>query len=73
MVLGRSLTRVDDLFAPPGTTWQPVSPALARPRHAVLLVSGVGFVVVVLVATLVFSLPWELWLPVVAVVAGLCG
>ena len=38
----RSLTGVNELFAPPGTDWQPVSPALARLRHAVLLVSGVG-------------------------------
>jgi membrane protein YdbS with pleckstrin-like domain len=62
---------VNELFAPPGTDWQPVSPALARLRHAVLLVSGVVVVVILLVATLLFSLPWEVWLPVVVVVGGL--
>ena len=29
---------MDDLFAPPGAGWQPVSPALARLRHTLLLV-----------------------------------
>lgn len=62
---------MNELFAPPGTDWQPVSPALARLRHAVLLVSGVVVVIVVVVATLLFSLPWQLWLSVVVVVVGL--
>jgi membrane protein YdbS with pleckstrin-like domain len=52
---------VDDLFAPPGTAWQPVSPALARMRRAVL--AGVtGLVVVVLLVLLLLDvLPG--WLP----------
>ncbi len=61
---------MNELFAPPGTDWQPVSPALARLRRALVLVAGVGLLVVLVVATLLFSLPWGLWLPVVAVLLG---
>jgi membrane protein YdbS with pleckstrin-like domain len=63
---------VNDLFAPPGNDWQPVSPALARLRR-LLLVGGGGLVLVaVVVATLLLSLPAWLWGPVtVAVVASL--
>jgi uncharacterized protein len=61
---------VNELFAPPGTDWQPVSPALARLRRALELVAGVGLLVVLVVATLLFSLPWGLWLPVVVVLLG---
>jgi uncharacterized protein len=61
---------VNELFAPPGTDWQPVSPALARLRRALVLVAGVGLLVVLVVATLLFSLPWGLWLPVVVVLLG---
>jgi uncharacterized protein len=66
---------VNELFAPPGTDWQPVSPALARLRRALVLVAGVGLLVVLVVATLLFSLPWGLWLPVVVVLLGVvvCG
>ena len=62
---------MNELFAPPGTDWQPVSPALARLRHTVLLVAGVGLLVVSVVASLMFSLTWVLWLPVLLVVLAL--
>jgi membrane protein YdbS with pleckstrin-like domain len=58
---------VDDLFAPPGNDWRPVSPALARLRRWVLGVSGVLALVLVVVATLVWSLPVLVWLPLVVV------
>ena len=35
-ILARTLGGVDDLFAPPGTAWQRVSPALARMRRTLL-------------------------------------
>ena len=35
----RTLGLVDDLFAPPDTAWQPVSPALARMRRTLLAVA----------------------------------
>jgi membrane protein YdbS with pleckstrin-like domain len=50
---------VDDLFAPPGNAWQPVSPALARMRRVV-----VAFVAILLLAVLAL-LAWLLSLPVV--------
>jgi membrane protein YdbS with pleckstrin-like domain len=68
---GRSLTGVNDLFAPPGTDWQPVSPVLARLRHLVLLATGGILVVLLVAATLLFSLPWVLWLPLLVAIAGL--
>ncbi|MGH3364277.1 MAG: PH domain-containing protein [Nocardioidaceae bacterium] len=45
---------MDDLFAPPGNVWRPVSPQLRRLRHLVLT----GFTAVVLVALAVAS--WAL-------------
>jgi membrane protein YdbS with pleckstrin-like domain len=59
---------VDDVFAPPGHEWQPVSPALATLRRTLLLVVGGGLAVVVVVAAAVLSLPGGLWVPVLAVV-----
>lgn len=61
---------MDDLFAPPGNTWQPVSPQLRRLRRVVLA----GWAGVVLVALLVlawlFLLPLGVTVPAaVAVVA----
>jgi membrane protein YdbS with pleckstrin-like domain len=64
---------VNELFAPPGTDWRPVSPALARLRHTLLLVVGGVLGVVLVAAILLLTLPWWLWLPVLAVVAGLLG
>jgi len=63
--------RVDDLFAPPGNDWRPVSPALARLRRWVLGVSGAVTLVLVVVATLVWSLPVLVWLPLVVVLLAL--
>ena len=63
--------RVDDLFAPPGNDWRPVSPALARLRRWVLGVSGAVALVLVVVATLVWSLPVLVWLPLVVVLLAL--
>jgi membrane protein YdbS with pleckstrin-like domain len=62
---------VDDLFAPPGNDWRPVSPALARLRRSVLVASGVVGLVLVVVATLLWSLPVLVWLPVVVVLLAL--
>jgi membrane protein YdbS with pleckstrin-like domain len=62
---------VDELFAPPGTDWQPVSPALARLRHALLVAVAALVVVALVVATLLFSLPWGLWVPLLVAVAVL--
>jgi membrane protein YdbS with pleckstrin-like domain len=60
---------VDDLFAPPGTAWQRVSPALARMRRTV-----VGVVtLVVLVAVVVLGLVLDVagWLVALALVVVL--
>ena len=65
--------RVDDLFAPPGNDWRPVSPALAVLRRSVLGVSGALALVLGVVATLVWSLPVLVWLPVVVVLLALVG
>jgi uncharacterized protein len=63
----------DDLFAPPDAAWQRVSPALARMRRTLLAVAVGVVLVVALVVTVVFSLPW-LWFGILAVVvAALAG
>lgn len=61
---------MNDLFAPPGTEWQPVSPALARLRHIVLMAVGGVLLIVLVVATMLLSLPWEVWLPVLVATVG---
>ena len=63
--------RVDDLFAPPGNDWRPVSPALARLRRWVLGVSGAVGLGLVVAAGLVWSLPVLVWLPLVVVLLAL--
>ncbi|MGN6575378.1 MAG: PH domain-containing protein [Nocardioides sp.] len=60
---------MDDLFAPPGTAWQRVSPALARMRRTVLGAMTVAALGVVLVGGLLLDLP--LWLVVLALVGVL--
>jgi membrane protein YdbS with pleckstrin-like domain len=60
---------VDDLFAPPGTAWQRVSPALARMRRAVLGVVTLVVLVAVVVLGLVLDLPG--WLVALALVVVL--
>jgi membrane protein YdbS with pleckstrin-like domain len=65
---------VDELFAPPGPAWQPVSPALARMRHTVLAVVAGLLLVAALVAGLLAPVP--LWIPVAVallVVVGAAG
>jgi membrane protein YdbS with pleckstrin-like domain len=62
---------VDDLFAPPGARWQPVSPALARLRHLVVATVAVLLLVVLAVLTLVLGPP--AWVPALALVAVLAG
>lgn len=62
---------MDQLFAPPGSDWQPVSIALARVRRLLLLaVSGLVVVAAVVVA-LLFSLPAWTWVVPLLVVAAL--
>jgi membrane protein YdbS with pleckstrin-like domain len=66
---------VNELFAPPGNHWQPVSPALARLRRTVLLAVAVVVVVLLAVGGQMFSLPTWAWtagvaLTVVATAAG---
>jgi membrane protein YdbS with pleckstrin-like domain len=67
----RSLGTVNELFAPPGTHWRPVSPVLARLRRTVLVASAAVVLVVVGGLALVVAVP--AWLPVVAVVAMALG
>jgi uncharacterized protein len=62
---------VDELFAPPGSDWHPVSLALARVRRIwVLGVCSLGLVAFVVIAVL-FSLPAWTWVVALLVVAGL--
>jgi uncharacterized protein len=56
---------VIDVFAPPGSDWQPVSPALATLRRTVLLVTGGVVVGAVAALTVLLSLPT--WVPVAVV------
>ncbi len=62
---------MDDLFAPPGNDWRPVSPALARLRRWVLGVSGAVVLGLVAAAALVWSLPVLVWLPLLVVLLAL--
>jgi membrane protein YdbS with pleckstrin-like domain len=66
---------VDDLFAPPGTAWQRVSPALARMRRTVLGVVTLAVLVAVVVLGLVLDVPgWLVGLALVVVLlAGVGG
>jgi hypothetical protein len=64
---------VDDLFAPPGNAWQPVSPQLGRMRRIVLAaLVGATLVALLVVALLIWTSAWLL-LPVVLLVAALVG
>ena len=62
---------MNDLFAPPGSDWQPVSPALARLRRTVLLVTGGVVLGVVVALTLLLSLPVGVWMLAVLLVLAL--
>lgn len=64
---------MDDLFAPPGTTWQPVSPSLARMRRLVLALTGLVLLVGLVVLALLVRLPPVVWIPVLVVLLALLG
>jgi uncharacterized protein len=64
---------VNDLFAPPGNAWQPVSPQLGRMRRTVLLVLvGLALVTLAVLALLV-DLPSWLVITLPVVLLGLAG
>jgi uncharacterized protein len=67
----RSLGIVNQLFAPPGSDWRPVSPALARVRRLVLAGVTVGALVILVGLALLLGLPG--WVPVPVVVVAGCG
>lgn len=58
---------MDDLFAPPGNTWRPVSPQLRRMRRTILTVATAVVLVGLGVLATVFELPvgWAVALAVV--------
>jgi membrane protein YdbS with pleckstrin-like domain len=62
---------MDDLFAPPGNTWRPVSPQLRRMRRTVLTAAVVLVLAGLAVVAVVFELP--LALTVAAAVVLLAG
>ncbi|HET6560645.1 MAG TPA: PH domain-containing protein [Marmoricola sp.] len=64
---------MDDLFAPPGSPWQRVSPRLAVVRRWLLLVAALLGVVVAVALHLLLDGPWWLLTAVLAVGAVLLG
>ena len=62
---------MDDLFAPPDTAWQRISPALARMRRTVLVVATAVMLLVVVAAKLLLDLPLLWILPPLVLVAAL--
>ena len=57
---------MDDLFAPPGNTWRPVSPQLRRMRRTVLTVAAaVGLALLAFLTTVLLSMTWAVALAVV--------
>ena len=64
---------MDDLFAPPGNDWQPVSPALARMRRVLVAVVAAPMLVALAVTAWLLSLPVALWLPLGVVVVALAA
>jgi membrane protein YdbS with pleckstrin-like domain len=70
----RSLEAVDELFAPPGAHWRPVSPALARVRRLLLCLTAGVAVLALVVLELLLPLAWWDWLFVPLVLAlGVAG
>lgn len=61
---------MDDLFAPPGAAWQPVSPALARLRHTLLLVVSAVLLAGLGVAWWLLALPAGVVAPLALVLLG---
>ena len=64
---------MDDLFAPPGNAWQPVSPALARMRRVLVAVVAAPALVALAVSAWLLSLPLAAWLPLAVVVVALAA
>ena len=64
---------MDDLVAPPGNAWQPVSPALARMRRVVVAFVAILLLAVLALLTWLLSLPVVVWLPVGVVVVALAA
>jgi uncharacterized protein len=62
---------VNELFAPPGNDWQPVSPALARLRRTVLVVMAAVVLGAVVLTSVLLSLPIVLWSAVSALLVVL--
>jgi len=69
----RTLGLVDDLFAPPDTAWQRVSPALARMRRTLLVVATVLVLLLAVAARLLLQPPWIFLVPPVALVLALAA
>jgi len=64
---------MNDVFAPPGNAWQPVSPQLGRMRR-IVLAGWVGIALVaVIVVSLLFDLPVWFTLALPAVLLGVFG
>ena len=66
-----SLGTVNELFAPPGSAWRAVSPALVGLRRAVLAAVTAILLVVLVVLTVVLDLP--VWLLVIGLLIPACG
>lgn len=64
---------MDDLFAPPDTAWQRVSPALARMRRSLLAAAAVIALLLVGAAKVLLDLPLLWIVPPLALVLGLAA
>ena len=64
---------MDDLFAPPGNAWQPVSPALARMRRVVVAIVTIVVLGVLALLTWLLSLPVAFWVSVGVVAVALAA
>ena len=62
---------MNELFAPPGSDWQAVSPALARLRRTVLLACAAVALGAVGATSLLLSLPGWVWPSVLVLVVAL--
>ena len=67
----RSLGSVNELFAPPGNDWRPVSSALARLRRTVLVSAAVVALVVLVVLVVILDLAvWVLLVALLVISVG---
>jgi membrane protein YdbS with pleckstrin-like domain len=62
---------VDELFAPPGNDWQPVSPKLAQQRRIILAVQAL--VVSVVGAVVLFVVAAPIWVVMALIVIGIAA